>query len=123
MLALSITFQFENVMTESESLSIKWKAIGEKFGIAVEAPYQEYTDDFQIEASALLPDFGGPRGMLIFYSFEKIKEIHRRLTKNGFGYSVLSAPEDPSEIDEEAVIEMLRDWGWYSISELKPGWL
>ena len=60
--------------------------------------------------------------MLLVTDYEQIRPLMNRLLEAGYGYSCLSEPCDPHEEDPEALIDMLRDWGWTG-DGAPPAWL
>jgi hypothetical protein len=95
----------------------KWKAVAQDLGIEIEAPFSLDHHDSQFTYVARLPQFGSSRGMLVMPINEPAAAV--AATDNGFGYSVV---ELGSDIDREAVIEMLREWGWARSEMAAPEW-
>ena len=104
-------------------LGTQWKAVGQTLGFAVLAPYKlSLPDGAQVEASALLPQFGATHGMLLFERSEQISNYAKAVVAAGYGYSVLS-PEPSGQPDTDSIVEVLRDWGWSGPSCEEPLWL
>jgi hypothetical protein len=74
----------------------------------------------RVVVDALLPQLGGPKGMVVVHDAQDIRSVANELTKLGYGYSVMSEPSD--EYDLEVYIEVFKDWGW-AVEEAKPDWM
>jgi hypothetical protein len=106
----------------AEKLTAHWLAAGELMGFKVEAPYDlPLADGTAIRIAALLPEFGAACGMLLVYSFDEIGNHLDEIRAAGYGFSVLGPYADP-EVNREAIIELLKDWGWSSRNPC-PAWL
>ncbi|MBU1239030.1 hypothetical protein KKF84_13285 [Myxococcota bacterium] len=70
----------------------------------------------------LLRDFGASHGMLLVTDFSLISSFADELTNLGYGYSCLSEPTGVAHPDDdEALMEMLSDWGWAG-RDNPPAW-
>jgi hypothetical protein len=105
----------------STRLSEYWLEAGEVLGFVVEAPYQATLPDGRsFSFSALLPQFGAAKGMLLTDRYDSFASAAEALVAAGFGYSVLSTPVGAPVPDD--VLYVLQDWGWSSSSP-PPAWL
>jgi hypothetical protein len=101
--------------TQSE----RWRQLAARLGFSVTAPVELQIGAETVSFDALLPQFGGQRGMICDADWDTIAPHAAHLVAEGYGYSAVSLGE-PDEIDSD--YDMLRDWGW-SASEPKPEWL
>jgi hypothetical protein len=76
-----------------------------------------------LAATALIPEFGAPKGMIIIDSFDKVSGLLDELDAHGYGFSVLAEPSEHSKFDLDSTIEMFADWGWASAERLPPDWM
>jgi hypothetical protein len=65
----------------------------------------------RIDAKALIHGLGGAAGMIIVTSFDQIEDALKELQQQGYGFSVLSEPNDKQTFDIESYREMFEDWG------------
>jgi hypothetical protein len=96
-----------------------WLAIGRRLEIEVVAPVDLELAGVQARFTALLPQFGGPAGMIVDANWSAIEPHASALTAAGYGYSCVEAGD---AANANLPIAMLADWGWTS-SAPKPGWL
>lgn len=80
-------------------------------------------EGFQINAQALLPQLGAPKGMIIVNHYDDLRGISSELQCMGYGYSVLDEPLISEQFDLKSYVEMFSDWGWGNMNERKPGWM
>jgi hypothetical protein len=98
-----------------------WKLAAKDLNLEIEAPFQfEFPSGAQIQASALVKYFGGPRGMVVDAAYSILEPHTTALIENGFGFSACGTPES---YDRDDMIEVLADWEWSGPPDLKPGWL
>jgi len=71
---------------------------------------------------AHFPDFGGPRGTLIFHTFDEYRDVRTELVNEGYAYSQFGEPSSDHG-DPDSLREMLADWGWASDETPEPLWL
>lgn len=102
-----------------KSASECWRELGSRLGIDVIAPYELELDGVRAQFTALLPQFGAQRGMIVDADYDVIQPHRRSLLAAGFGYSCVELDDDALE---DPPVEMLADWGWSSPSP-KPDWL
>ncbi len=96
----------------------------EDLGIRIVSPYDlELDEGAKIMAIALLPDLGGPKGMLIVKHFDALVGHTDHLVECGFSYSVLDDPLPNEAFDCESYKEMFRDWGWGNDKTKTPQWM
>ena len=88
-------------------------AAGTACGIPVVAPFALLLPSGAVvKASALLMGLGDAKGMLIFHTFDEIRELSEEIRDAGYGYSTLSEPDSGEPLDLDSFKEMFRDWGW-----------
>ena len=75
-----------------------------------------------ILARAHFPDFGGPRGTLIFHTFDEYRDVRTELASEGYAYSKVGDPSIDHG-DPDSLREMLADWGWTCVETPAPSWL
>ncbi len=117
-------------MTETTNmpsrLGARWTLIATKLGLRIIAPALiSLPSGIQMEADALLLDFGGNEGMLLVINDEVVWPLRTAIVEAGYAFSVLDDP-DPggdSELDLHHIIDVLRDWGWSGKAENHPTWL
>ncbi|MBK9262009.1 MAG: hypothetical protein IPM54_19670 [Polyangiaceae bacterium] len=85
-------------MTENTNmpsrLGLRWTTIASKLGLRLIAPASiSLPSGIQIEADALLLDFGGQRGMLLVTNDELVWPHRTAIAEVGYGFSVLDDPE------------------------------
>jgi hypothetical protein len=105
-------------------LQAQWREIATRWELKIDAPFYVTLSSGKMKVPVRLRGFGAPKGMLLAAEYQTIASHTDELIRLGFGYSCLSAsakPYDP-EIDDKAVLEMLRDWGWTGPGEA-PSWL
>jgi len=99
-----------------------WRALAERWELAVEAPFRVEVRDVSVDVPVLLRDFGGPRGMLLVPRFDLIKPYADELVEDGYGVSCLPEASGRRELpDDDTLVQMLGDWGWYG-SGAPPRW-
>lgn len=76
-----------------------------------------------ISSEVYIPNLGGPRGMLIFRSFQDMQGFDDELIEAGYGYSVMSEPTTEEEYSPQSLIEVFLDWGWSGDEGSKPAWM
>ncbi len=96
-----------------------WGHLADHLGIEAVAPFQLAIGDGIATFAALLPQVGGPAGMIVDPDWGTIEPLSNALVETGFGYSAVTL--DDTVTDEDAR-DMVRDWGWFGIAA-KPDWL
>lgn len=96
-----------------------WERLGDHLEIEVVSPFVFESGQGPVEFTALLPQFGAPRGMVVDADFDIIGPHADALWKAGYGYSCCAGGEYD---DTNPPLDMLRDWGWSS-TKPKPDWL
>lgn len=102
-----------------------WMEFGRRLGIRVLAPAEIDLGGVKARFTALLPQFGGPAGMVVDADWSVIGPHSDALSASGYGYSCVGARKPENFDDAEATAaarEMLADWGWTSAAP-KPAWL
>ena len=100
----------------------KWMLEAKKWGLEIEVPFVVEVESVKITVPVLLKEFGAVRGMLLVTNYGQVSDYANQLISLGFGFSCLSEPkQDSPPYDDEAMMEMLADWGW-SGSESPPSW-
>jgi hypothetical protein len=108
-------------MSKEELISY-WRNAGQLLGFSIEAPCNlRLPSGIFIDAAALLPDFGARNGMLLISSYDEIQSYLDEINSAGYAFSVLG-PFVEFQVDCEAVIDSLRDWGWTARTP-PPSWL
>jgi hypothetical protein len=79
-------------------------------------------DGTKISAMIYVEGFGGPEGNLVFGTSEVIWPLRKMVIASGYGYSVMSIPENVA-VDVESYREVLLDWGWAGPRATKPHWV
>jgi hypothetical protein len=98
-----------------------WKMVAGDLGVRVDlSPGIVFSDGTHLTVDALVTDFGASRGMLVVRDHDVIKPFAKLAVADGYGYSSNIGGD---AYDRDAMIEVLRDWGWIGPSELKPDWL
>jgi len=96
-----------------------WLDLGKRLGIEVIAPFELEVASLQLRFTALLPQFGAPRGMIVDSDSDALWSHRKELIAAGYGYSCVEG-SGPADFNVER--EMLTDWGWSSEAP-KPDWL
>jgi hypothetical protein len=108
------------------NLGRRWIALGRALGFRTIAPADvEFAPGRWIRADVHLPDFGGPRGMLLFESGEIFRGLGNEIYEAGYGLSVLRDPRSFRIVEDDAsvTIAVLQDWGWAGDATKRPRWL
>lgn len=61
--------------------------------------------------------------MLLFRTYDEVREVSQALQNAGYGYSVVDEPRPDEEFDLSSFQEMFRDWGWSGELGGKPPWM
>jgi hypothetical protein len=96
-----------------------WLEIGRRLGIEVVAPAQVELSGVVARFTALLPQFGGAKGMIVDANWSAIEPHAPALVAAGYGFSCVQAGD---AMDPDCPTEMLADWGWTSDAP-QPEWL
>jgi len=93
-------------------------------GLNIIAPFLlTVHEGIQINAQALIPQLGAPKGMIVVNHYDELLGIAAELPNLGYAYSVLDEPLPPEGYDLQSYVEMFSDWGWGNASERKPDWM
>jgi hypothetical protein len=107
-------------------LGRRWVAIAAALRIRVTAPASiVLPSGKQIDADALIVDFGAQLGMLLVTDDQIVWPHRAAITDAGYGFSVLSEPRRnlDSPLDIDGAKAVLRDWGWAGSNENRPDWV
>lgn len=100
-----------------------WRACAE-LGLRVELGYKLALQDVpDLIAIARIQDLGAANGMLIFGSYDEIRQAVPRLLDAGYGFSVLDEPANHEEFDIQTFMDLFADWGWSGELGRKPSWM
>ena len=80
-------------------------------------------EGIRINAQALLPQLGGPKGMIVLNRYDDLCDTPSELPRIGYGYSFLDEPLPLEDYHLESYVEMFSDWGWDKVNERKPDWM
>lgn len=86
-----------------------WQRTGARLGIEVIAPATVDLAGRSVRFAALLPQFGGPNGMLVDPDWSAIEPHVAALEAAGFSFSCVTIGSDA---DDASLWDMLRDWTW-----------
>lgn len=99
------------------------RACGE-LGLRTELGFRVSLPDLpDVTTVAHIHDLGAANGMLIFSSYEEVRDLTKDLLKAGYGFSVLDEPSSEEEFDLASFKEMFIDWGWSGDLGQKPAWM
>ena len=96
-----------------------WQQLGKDLGIEVVSPFVFESGQGSVEFTALLPQFGAPRGMVVDGDWKVLGPHADALREAGYGFSCF---EGRDYDDTDPPLDMLRDWEWSSTTR-KPDWL
>jgi hypothetical protein len=109
-----------------EELIAAWKLASERLGIRVLAPFDFRVDAISYSCVAHLPDFGGPKGMLLQAmfppKFTTDEELANDAKKAGYYMSFIN-PNVYSESNLDEFKDTLKDWGFYGPPASCPEWM
>ncbi len=101
-------------------LGAQWKRAANDLGVEIAVPYVLHaTDGAAHEFACLLPQFGGPKGVLLRIAYDK--PAADAACAAGFSVSHMDA-ETRLDFNLESYIDCLRDWGWTADAEPPPAW-
>jgi hypothetical protein len=99
----------------------EWNGIAVRWGLSVETPFVVRVAGQDVTVPVLLRDFGATHGMLLVTDFSLISPHTDELVNLGYGYSCLNEPTGvPHPEAEQALMEMLSDWGWSGTGSPPP---
>jgi hypothetical protein len=99
-----------------------WADRASRLGLSVAIPFTLSVDGATLAIPVLLRHFGGRNGMLLVTDYVLLRPRGDRLVELGYGYSCLNDPAWPDGEGDDALLDLLRDWGW-SGDETPPAWL
>ncbi len=100
----------------------KWTAVSIELNIKVDFNVTFELDSEKFDVPVLIKNFGAESGMVLHFPNSLSAEQLDKLFEHQFGSCQLSKNEQ-SSYDLDDVKEMLKDWGWFGTSELKPQWI
>ena len=106
----------------SSRFQLQWKQTAARLGLDVDCPFSLSVGDGRVTVPVRLKHFGGQHGMLLVTDFSLIRSCAQELVDMGFGFSCLSETSDSEAVDDDVIIEVLRDWGWAGVGD-PPAWL
>lgn len=110
-------------LTTSEADLEFWKMVAADLGIDIAIPFEVIlSDGNRLRITALVKDFGPPKGMLVTLDYNILKPHRDQIIESGFGYST-QIGNSPAEYDRRTMIDVLKDWGWSGASDKRPIWL
>ena len=96
----------------------------EELGLELVIPFTLILrEGVQIDAQALMPQLGGPKGMIIVTHYNDLRGMDSELERLGYGFSVFGEPNPSEHFDLESYVEMFSDWGWGNLDGGKPNWM
>jgi hypothetical protein len=96
-----------------------WLRAADELGIRITVPYVISSGRGPAVYVAFIPDFGGPRGMVVWPVAGKDDRLVAA-REAALYFSQLSASY--SAFDRQLFIDTLTDWGWFGPDDDKPGW-
>ncbi len=94
--------------------------LARQLGVGVEAPFFLRHEGENVRFDAYLPDFGGPKGMVIVLDGKTLDCQEYQVARSaGYYFSALNGSAEISEAD---VRETLNDWGFFGEDTLRPAW-
>jgi hypothetical protein len=108
--------------------SASWHDACHRLGVRIDAPFTLGSDGSLIDCIAFLPDFGGPKGMVVgAMDLPKIKPnalVLQLAHKDGLYASFINAtPYACATIKDSLYQEALSDWGFFGPENKRPVWL
>jgi hypothetical protein len=117
------------MLTDAEFLTLAtaWKRAAEVLSVRLESPYRFKTNtEKEVPCVGYLPDFGGPKGMVISYlsapEFGIDSVLASQAKSFGFYCSFIN-PKVYEKYDEEVFKEALVDWGFFGNEDMRPSWM
>jgi hypothetical protein len=100
-----------------------WRACAD-LGLSVEIGYtMTLTGGKRLETIARIADLGAHNGMLVFSSYDAVRNMKDALRDAGYGFTVLDEPNSREIYDVETFRQIFRDWGWAGELGRKPKWM
>jgi hypothetical protein len=109
------------------TLSEIWRNAAHSLSVRIEAPYiLKNRNGLEILCVAYLPDFGGPKGMVIGLIVGPEYKVNPTLNlaakSQGFYCSFINAAVY-EQYQEDTFKEALADWGFFGNESLRPHWM
>jgi hypothetical protein len=93
--------------------------VADQLGIRIVAPCKITANDLEPTFTALFPQFGASKGMIVDGDWDAVEPFADALAKAGYGFSCVT-PGDGGNLD--SLKEMFADWGWEDPGPA-PKWL
>jgi hypothetical protein len=77
----------------------------------------------KISVDLLIRNFGSENGILIVTDFDTITNYIDDITNLGYGFSVMTDPNNNERIELNDYIDVLKDWGWTGPEDKAPSWV
>lgn len=77
-------------------------------------------DGHEVRAIARIRGLGAEHGMLVVRSYDEVRPFTDKLTRAGYGYSVLDEPRAEELFSLDSFKEMFLDWGWFGAEKDHP---
>jgi hypothetical protein len=96
----------------------------DELGLRVVIPFTlALSQGRRVEAQALIPQLGSPKGMIVFSRCDELDGREEELVSMGYGYSVYGGLGPEDEYDVANYREMFVDLGWGAKDERAPDWM
>ena len=96
-----------------------WLRLAERLKIEVIVPFAIELTSGRAAFTALFPQFGAARGMVVDADWSAIEPHVSALLEAGFSFSCVGTD---GEGDDKSAREMFSDWGWAAETE-RPQWV
>lgn len=108
--------------SEYAALAEACLAAGRDLGITIVVPFSIEDNSGEVVGyAAFLPDFGGPRGTLV-YDYREPQHRSAAASRAGYFCSGLN-PDVYCPYNRDVYVEALADWGWFGPESARPTWL
>ena len=112
--------------SEVDTLVTAWRTAAQELGIRVDAPFELTDHNLRVHRfTAHLPDFGGPKGMVVLSSqpptHDSDSDTLEFARSKGLWHSILNA-EQYSDFDRDEFVATLDDWQYFGPPERRPSW-
>lgn len=94
-------------------------AVANRIGVRVTTPSSIVIGKEVAKFSALFHSFGGEIGIVADSDWSRIQPHAQTLISLGYGYSCVQL----SNIDDDGMRDLLRDWGWCGATDERPSWM
>jgi hypothetical protein len=101
-----------------------WEEAASDLGLEIVTPFElTLASGARILVPVLVHHFGALKGMLVLSDYSLIRSVIEEITQAGYGFSVLSEPNEARVYVRVDYIKLLMDWGWAGPESSKPLWL